>query len=213
MKECFEAIQSPDLSQESYRNVFDSILLYIQGNKHPPELNDVIEALQQTVSSLFDENECMKKEIDQLKEKLDKLQHLEALEADIVAGQIASKLERQFVSRILKGTDIKEDNMTINQLHHVVGSPRYKNNYKEQLEKINQNWDILAEEHKDLFDLFGIIEIFKTERNSAAHPKISLEDASKYLSESSFNTDYKQKLNRLIEVLMCFEVKQIGTYV
>ena len=35
-----------------------------------------MDPLQQTVSSLFDENECMKKEMDQLKKKLDKLQHL-----------------------------------------------------------------------------------------------------------------------------------------
>ncbi len=38
--------------------------------------------------------------------------------------------------------------MPINQLHHLVVSPRNKNNYKEQLEKINYIWEILAEKQK-----------------------------------------------------------------
>lgn len=40
----------------SYQQVADSIIVYIQGNEHPPGLNDVIEAQQQSVSVLFDEN-------------------------------------------------------------------------------------------------------------------------------------------------------------
>ena len=205
-----QEVHSPNFSYETYQKVVDSILVYIQDKEQPSELNNVLEALQQTVRSLFDDNEKMRIEIKQLKEKLDKSQYLED---DIIAGQIASKLEKRFVSIILKGTGIKPNFKTINHLLQVDPEKGlFQKSYgKENCEKIAQNLEKLVEEQEGLLNLFGIIDHFKTVRNSKAHPNLSLEVASKYVSESSFDESHKEELLHLIKVSKKFGVEQTGT--
>ena len=213
IKECLELARRPDFSQENYRNVFHTVLFHIQTGESADtaQLNELVDELLFAVTRLFDDNERMKKDIEQLKEEVKRLQ---CLEADILAGQVALKLEKQFTMILLEDTGII-DNLTLNQLYFVADGHRRFRYAKEKIDKVNENWDKLDEElnlnSENTHDLFGIISDFKTQRNSQAHPSVSLSKASEYLKSSSYSPSDKEKLDRLIEQLIKMKVDEIGT--
>lgn len=222
IKECLELVERPEFSEENYQDVFSAVLSHIQSGEstYTAQLNDLVDELLIAVNCLFDDNERMKKDdIKQLREIVDQLEkdveRLQSLEEDALAGQIASKLEKQFTMIILKDTGIKE-NLTLNKLYLVAGGNRRYSRYTNvQIDKVNENWDELDKElernSKDPINLFNVIDEFKVQRNDQAHLDLSLSEASRYLKlNSSYSAADKRKLDRMIEELKRMGVQRTG---
>ena len=213
LNECQKAFCGPRISCKKFTEITDSVIVAIQSEENVDmnQIAMIIDCLKQSVLILFEETDHLKKEMEKLKK-------LQKLEEGLLIGQIATKVEKEIIKRLLEGTHVEETYfLTINQLERAcekgLGSRQKIFSDQHQIDKANENWDNLETMLGLNNNIYGAIESFKSVRNIDAHPNLSVNDALKRLETvTSCNGKDKDMVKKLIEILQKLSVTDIGTH-
>ena len=218
IKTCSSKIEIGEVSDVSeFVGVIDKVILVVQSDDDI-NFNDVavvIECLGNVLKYLLTQNDSLQESVKQLE---DRVKHLEKLEEALLVGQIASKVEKVLVQKILDGTNVSDFRyLTIDQLENALSdcgrkSRQSKNIFKskEDVSKGNENWDTLETTFQLDSDLYGAIQSLKSNRNIMAHPGMSVKEARERLTNKLIGND-RDIVYRLLDILEKASVNYIGT--
>ena len=188
--------------------VVDKVVLVVQSDDeiNLTQVAEIIDCLGNVVKCLLEEHDKLQ---DSVKKLEDRVKHLENLEEVLLVGQIASKVEKLIVGKIVNGTNVTDSRyLTIDQLdfalaHRGWNSRQSKSIFESEKEvlKANENWDTLESTFRLNSDLYGAIKSLKSHRNIMAHPDMSVREARDRLA----NCSDRDIANRLLDILEILE--------
>ena len=212
--ECMQCLNSqPAPSRMDVNHIMESLVILVQTDENVcrSEIAAAIKAITKVIMHLFDK-------LEDLEEKLKD-------DDDILFGQVASKLEKEMVTCILKDTGVSTNGkfITLNQLEIALENSQSRAAKRlfpsnadrmQQFQKANENMTCLEDEIGS--DLFTAIESFKKNRNVKAHPDTPLQDVINiWKAKAAILEPWEEEIigRKMLDTLRDrFKVTSIGTY-
>ena len=155
-----------------------------------------------------DKVEKLEKQVQELKKQLNS--------PILLAGQVASKLEREIVKITVEGTDLNEEDIPLTFLFDAMRnnpdrmSQQGLDASKSALETIRRNFKSFEKNfNTEIKMIFQGIMKFKKDRNKIAHPQKTLEEALECLRNSHYKDKDKELIRYMLEILRRLQVAHI----
>uniref|UniRef100_A0A1X7VMK3 Uncharacterized protein n=1 Tax=Amphimedon queenslandica TaxID=400682 RepID=A0A1X7VMK3_AMPQE len=177
-----------------------------------------MENLREVTMALFHEVDGLKEAQDDLKSKVEALEaRTRELEIPSLTGQLAVKVEKELVKRILDNTGVdlqstKTTNVTLHMMNEALQNPVSLMGggifaSDEQKRKARDNWIDLNHSLGLNFETYSAINELKLTQNLKAHPDLTLEKLSSRLRREVKLDFLLERSEKLIQVL-----KGLGVY-
>ena len=206
--ECYKLVKNSSLSSRQD----------VQSDEHldTAKMVTVIESVDVAIMHLFDKSEELERKVNELKESLHKKpKDFDKLHGSLLIGQLASKLDKEIVKFLLKGTGVKApDYLTINKLEYATDNPQSRLAQRlfesqEQIKMVLNNWDCLDQSVDS--DMLDAIEGFKNSHDDIAHPDASTCDVLKYLTFGDHDLP-ENRMAMVRKMTTALEFFEIGTF-
>ena len=212
LEKCEELLRNPPVSSKDFSKILDSFTFYLKNGKKD-EVDKVVQliwAIKEPISSLFERVETLEKELEETKKELEevkkKWESLKTLEDSLLIGQLAFTLEKEIVEKFLQGTGVSPKHHTIQQIFNAL-----QNEDDYMLPLTLKQKDIIKANKKELerkyqldHSVYCIITALKHNRNIKAHP--SIENISTHLSDMVDQSD-KEDAEEMLRVLRKIQKK------
>ena len=215
---------------EDFLNLSDSLSIYLQDpNVSYTDLEKIAQILQYlnefTLSLFHEVGDLINDKVAELQSMVEDLEkrnrdvekRLLDLEIPLLAGQLAYKLEKELVKRILEGTGLEDTKASVS-LHALreachpvplMGGGIFTDEKQKAI--ASTNWLRLNESLGLDGDMYTAISELKVSRNAKAHPDLTLDRLWDRLTQEVISVDLLERSKKLIQVLKALGVSGIKT--
>ena len=179
-----------------------------------PSLYNEQEVLQQKVEKAENMLEDERKEWKKLETELRKrIEALEGSKDKILLGQMAAKVDRELLKKIVEGTTMSTEYLTVGRIDKNLKDGN-SDIFKSDKEKavVKQNWTVLKSQMNISWQDIYALKDFKHTRNYVAHPDLTLEEAHELIQEASGMSENQKSFGyKFLEILRKLSIDRIGT--
>ena len=191
------------------------------------QLAMIVDCIKNLITFLFHEQEGLRKKVEEVEnmlederkewEKLEtelreRMETLEGSKDKILLGQMAAKVDRELLKKIVEGTTMSTKYLTVGRIDKNLKDEN-SDIFKSDGEKavVKRNWtDLKCQMNLSWQDVYALKD-FKHTRNHVAHPDITLEEAHQLIQDASGMTkDEKSFGYKFLDILKKLSVEKIG---
>ena len=194
------------------------------------QLAMIIDCITFLITFLFHEQEGLQEKVEKVENMLKderkewkkletelrrRIETLEGSKDKILLGQIAAKVDRELLKKIVEGTTMSTEYLTVGRIDKNLKDEN-SDIFKSEEEKavVKKNWTVLKSQMNMSQRDFYALKDFKytCTSNSVAHPGITLDEAHQLIQEASGISEENKSFGyKFLEILRKLSIDKIGT--